>query len=184
MTHDLLRSLIICLTLSLVAVSAPAQAAGALIGDPLPKLTLKSVDGGAKVALHGLGRGVVAFSFYSKYCRPCRKELPALHRAVARVNAALAAQGKPTQRIKTVVLVLDTAPPKMVRQKLGKETLWLHDRERQAQTAFVPRRYPCTYLARDLRIRKINRGYGRGYEKRVEGWLRGLVGVPAAKKAP
>lgn len=183
MTHHLLRLVIICLTLSLLAVSAPVQAAGALIGDPLPKLTLVAVDGGAKVSLHGLGRGVVAFSFYSKYCRPCRKELPALHRAVARVNAAQAARGK-AQAIKTVVLVLDTAPPKTVRDKLGKETLWLYDREHEAQLAFVPRRYPCTYLTRDLRIRKINRGYGRGYEKRVEGWLRGLVGVPAAKRAP
>jgi len=160
--------------LALAALLSAGEArAAALIGDPLPNVTLHRVDPGPapKVKLHDLGHGVLVFSFYSKSCRPCRMELPALHRAVARVNRD---RPKRTQ-VRVVVLVIDEPPPTVVRKRLGAKTLWLLDVKGAARRTFVPRRYPCTYIAKAKRIRKINRGFGRGYERRIEGWLRGLT---------
>ena len=165
-----LASLVILLV-SGVSLPAAGRPPGALIGDPLPKLRLAPVDSGKPIDLRQLGPGVVVFSFYSKYCRPCRRELPALHRAVTRVNASM----RPKHPIRTVVLVRDLAPSRAARRRLGKTTLWLDDRAGMARRAFVPRRYPCTYLSAKGVIRKINRGFGQAYEGRVEGWLRQLV---------
>lgn len=91
--------------------------------------------------------------------------------AVSSVNAKLTER----DRVRVFVIVVDEAPPLAARRALGKQLRWLLDPSGAARKAFVPRRFPCTYIAKAQRVRKINRGYGRGYERRVERWLRALT---------
>jgi peroxiredoxin len=140
------------------------------IGDPVPALTLPRVGGGT-LALRELRGHPVAYSFFAISCAPCRREVPALARAVARVNRDLPAAAQ----VRVVVISLDDLKGHDL-VRAHPEATWLWDKEDAARAAFDPRTFPCTFLA-DARglVRHINRGFGPGYEARVERWLRGLA---------
>lgn len=164
----------LALTVGLATAAAPRPAradppARTRIGDPLPDLTLPKVGGG-RLRLRDLAGRVVAVSFYSSSCEPCKKELPALLRAAARVSAEA-----PVARLTVLVIAVDDpAGDPMVKQAAA--ATWLVDEDDRARAAFEPRTLPCTYLADPrLVVRHINRGFGAGYEARVEKWLRALV---------
>jgi peroxiredoxin len=152
------------------AVAAGDRPARLRIGDELPDLTLPRLGGG-KLRLRELRGRVVALTFYSPECAPCRKELPVLLHLVDRINRDL----PPAGRIVVVVVSIDDPG----RDRLVKESpgaIWLVDDDEAARTAFEPRTLPCTYLADPaLVVRHINRGFGAGYEARVTRWLRALV---------
>lgn len=59
----------------------------ALVGKPLPDLTLPPLEGGAPQALRAVARGPVLVNVYASWCAPCAEEAPAL--------AALKAEGVP-----------------------------------------------------------------------------------------
>jgi thiol-disulfide isomerase/thioredoxin len=179
--------------LVLVLLAPGAVSAKTLIGDAVPAVSLIEVSTKATkaaikstiaptstktTALNKLGGGVLVFTFYSRYCRSCQAELPALHRAVKRANADVPKK----ERARIFVIVIDTPPPPAIRERLGGHTRWLLDRKTAARRAFVPRRFPCTYIAKAQRVRRINRGFGKGFERRVERWLRDLL--PRRRRAP
>ena len=116
-------------------------------------------------------------SFYSRYCAPCRRELPTLVRVLDRVNRDL----PPARNVLGLVIAVDTPPEAQFHREIGPRLRWLLDAGGKARAAFDPRTYPCTFLVdSDGRVRHINRGYGPGYETRVEGWLRSML-LPARK---
>ena len=168
--------------LALVATPAAAQPTPRLrIGDGCPDLTLPRLGGGT-LRLSSLRGRLLALSFYSRFCAPCRRELPTLARVVDRVNASA--------KVPSVVLLainIDERPePAAVLARLaGRTPIWLHDREGKARQSFDPQRYPCTFLVDAAgRVRHINRGFGPGYEARVERWLRGLLAASAPTRQP
>lgn len=162
---------------ALVAVAlalAPARGAAKApyrlrLGDAMPDLELPRLEGG-RLRLGSLRGQVVAVSFYSPYCEPCRRELPALDRAVARVSRETGVA------ITTVIVVVEDRPPAAL-AKRHPTARWLLDEHERARAAFDPRTLPCTFLVDERGVvRHINRGFGPGYEGRVTRWLRGLVG--------
>jgi thiol-disulfide isomerase/thioredoxin len=161
------------LTAGLLLAAGPARAGEPYklrIGDRVPDLTLPRLGGGT-LRLRDLGGRVVAVSFFSTSCAPCRKELPALLRAAGRASGDL----PPAARVVVLVIALeDPAGDPLVKEAAA--ATWLIDRDDRARQAFDPRTFPCTYLVDPKGVvRHINRGYGAGYEARVERWLRGLL---------
>ena len=167
--------------LCLPALGASAQPRPKLIiGESLPDLALPRLEGG-KLALRGLRGQPVAISFFSRYCEPCRRELPTLQRVLARLNRELPAK----RQVLGVVISLDSADETRAQARLAPSMRWLLDPDGHARAQFDPRTFPCTFLAdATSRVRHINRGFGSGYEARVERWLRGLLGGPPGSEAP
>jgi thiol-disulfide isomerase/thioredoxin len=113
--------------------------------------------------------GLVALSFYSPSCEPCERELPVLKRVVERVARDTGVA------IVTVILSVEGRPPAAL-VKEHAAARWLLDEQDRARAAFDPRTFPCTFLVDEKgAVRHINRGFGSGYEARVERWLRGLA---------
>jgi cytochrome oxidase Cu insertion factor (SCO1/SenC/PrrC family) len=169
------RRLCIALVVATLATSvARADHPRLRIGDALPDLEL-SRAGGGRLQLRSLRGQTVAISFFSIYCRPCRVELPTLARVLDRVNRALPAR----RRVLPVVITLDAPPEAALLARLGPTARVLLDKGNKARAAFDPRTYPCTFLV-DVRgrVRHINRGFGPGYEARVERWIRAMLGPP------
>lgn len=52
----------------------PAFVESPLIGQPVPDLTLESIDGSAPVSLRGLAGNISVVNFWASYCFPCREE--------------------------------------------------------------------------------------------------------------
>lgn len=139
------------------------------IGDHAPDIEMARLEGG-QLRLRTLQRRALAVSFYSKYCEPCQRELPALAHAVARVTHDTGAD------VKLVVILSDDRPDARLVAKLGRSVIWLSDDNQKAKAAFDPRTLPCTFIFGDDDIvRHINRGFGPQYEVRVAGWLSRLV---------
>jgi len=158
------------LVLFIVAVTGAAEPPYRLrIGDRAPDIEMARLEGG-QLRLSALNREALAVSFYSPYCAPCQKELPALARAVARVTHDTGAD------VKLVVILSDERPEAGLVARLGSSVIWLMDDNQNAKAAFDPRTLPCTFIFGDNDIvRHINRGFGPQYEARVEDWLRRLV---------
>ena len=52
----------------------PAFVDSPLIGQPVPDLTLESIDGGEPVSLRDLAGNISVINFWASYCFPCREE--------------------------------------------------------------------------------------------------------------
>jgi peroxiredoxin len=138
------------------------------IGDAMPDLELPRLEGG-RLRLGSLRGRLLVVSFYSPYCEPCERELPVLRRLVARVARDTGAA------IVTAIIVTEGRPAAdLVKQHAAAR--WLLDEKERARAAFDPRTLPCTFLVDQKgTVRHINRGFGAGYEQRVEKWLRGMA---------
>jgi thiol-disulfide isomerase/thioredoxin len=157
---------VLCLLVTLPAGGVPYRLR---IGDTMPDVELPRLEGGA-LRLGTLRGQIVTLSFYSPYCEPCRRELPALKRAVERVT-----RDRGTAITVVIVVTEDRPPAELVKEHAG--ALWLLDTDNRARGAFDPRTLPCTFLVDAKgKVRHINRGFGSGYEARVEKWLRGIAG--------
>ena len=158
------------LALFIITVTSAAEPRYRLrIGDRAPDIEIARLEGG-QLRLSALQRRALAVSFYSPYCEPCQRELPALARAVARVTHDTGAD------VKLVVILSDDRPDARFAAGLGRSMIWLLDDNQKAKAAFDPRTLPCTFIFGDDDIvRHINRGFGPQYEARVDGWLRKLV---------
>jgi cytochrome c biogenesis protein CcmG/thiol:disulfide interchange protein DsbE len=139
-----------------------------LIGDPLPALSLMSVPNKAPVALSVRGRTTV-IDLFATWCGPCRESLPVLerlrHRYGDRVDFVSIAQGDDAPKVERFV------------QELHFGGRVLLDRDRSAYRALGAHELPTTYVVdAEGVVRKINHGYGHGYEMRIAGWIEQILG--------
>ena len=109
----------------------------ALVGRPLPDLTLPALDDGSAVKLHALrSDGPVVVNFFASWCAPCEVEAPQLN--------ALAARGV---RIVGVAYKDDPAKTRAFLARLGDPYVArLVDRDGRAGVEFGVTGVPETYL--------------------------------------
>jgi peroxiredoxin len=164
----------------------PARAFGGRMarlrsGDVVPALSLKTAAGESMALAEQRGR-VLLINFFASYCGPCQDELPLLVSLSAQLNRELkAAASKLSLQLLPIGVDERAADSVAMAQRLKVPAPVLLDPDGAARMAFDPQRYPCTFLIDATGIvRHINRGFGPGYRVRVEGWLRGLLSLPAS----
>lgn len=149
------------LLVSLLVAAAPSPAAAdPIIGERAPPL--------GDAALPG---GVVVVDFFATWCGPCHEAMAALDDLVERRGVALVVVdvGEPAER----------AQAWFAAHPLSAGARLVLDGDAAAAHRWGQHRFPTTFVLRDGVIRHINRGFGSGYARRLDGWVAGLQ--PEAK---
>jgi thiol-disulfide isomerase/thioredoxin len=139
------------LVVLLVAGTQTASAAP-IIGERAPAL--------AGVELE---RGVVVVDFFATWCEPCHLAMAALDELVQRrhVRLVVVDVGEPDAR----VAAWFAAHPLPAGARV------IVDGTGEASRRWGQRRFPTTFVVAGGVIRHINRGYGSGYARRLDGWI-------------
>jgi peroxiredoxin len=135
------------------------------IGDHVPRVSLKDLDG--KVVAFS-GKETLAVVFFATWCESCHSaiaDLLAIHEARGGFRIVLAAVGEDAAKVRTF----------LEERKLGGAVTVTIDPSAEVARSWGQDRFPTTFLVDGHQvIRHINRGYGRGFRARIERWLRDI----------
>ncbi len=135
-----------------------------LIGDPAPTLALRPLDGSAPITLAAAAAGrLTVVDFFATWCAPCRAQLPVMERLRRRYPdvtfVSVSEDGDPA------------AVPAFVRANHVEGRVLL-DPDRRAFGALGGHKLPTTVVLDGAGVvRKINHGFGPGFEARLGAWL-------------
>jgi len=134
------------------------------IGDPARALDLPSLDGKLLKTEELRGR-VTAVDFFATWCGPCQEAMAALD-AIVRKDP----------RAQLVVVDVgedpDVARAFFARRPLPPGARLVLDRDGSAGRRWGQRRFPTTFVLDAAGVvRHINRGFGPGYARRLDGWV-------------
>jgi len=160
-------------------------AAAPIIGEAAPPLDLPSLDLRRASATLGPRKSIVprpghvwVVDFFATWCGPCLKATVALDEVL-----------RPLGDRVTLIVVDVNQPAALVqehflKQPLPKGALLVLDSDGQAAKRWGQDRFPTTFLIDERGvIAHINRGYGPGYQARIDRWLRAMLNPPPSPAA-
>ncbi len=149
-------------------VPASSSAAAALVGQPAPDFTLRSLAGENLRLSEHLGE-VVIINFWASWCGPCRQEMPLLDQLHSKYRLA-------GLTLLSINLDEDAERAAEMAQALKVSYPVLLDARKQVSRAYQVGAMPLTILVdREGVVRYVAESYKPGYEKRYAEQLRELL---------
>jgi len=155
-----LAGLILALTNALPAAADDPHAP--IIGDAAPLIAAQMLDGATPIDRLPAGE-IVVVDFFATWCGPCHEAMAALDDIVKRsgVRLIVVDVGEPDERVRAW----------FAEHPLPAGATLVLDPRAEAAHRWGQRRFPTTFVLHDGVIRHINRGFGPGYARRMDGWI-------------
>jgi cytochrome c biogenesis protein CcmG/thiol:disulfide interchange protein DsbE len=140
-------------------------------------IKLKGVDGSRFEMADNLGKGPVIVSFWATWCKPCRKELPALQEVL----------DKYTENGLSIVAISLDSPRSQNKVKSyvkssGLPYTFLLDPNNEVANKYFVKDIPYTLLAdKEGNVVYTHRGYREGDEKELDAKIAELLGAQAGE---
>jgi thiol-disulfide isomerase/thioredoxin len=139
--------------IAIVLLAATAASADPMIGERAPPLPDADVAG-----------GVVIVDFFATWCEPCHEAMAALDEIVKK------------RKVRLVVVDVGESEPRVkawfAEHPLPDGARLVIDWNAEAAHRWGQHRFPTTFVLAGGVIRHINRGFGSGYARRMDDWVK------------
>jgi thiol-disulfide isomerase/thioredoxin len=167
-----------CLALSACATAGGTEggspAAGNLVGQPAPELTVEKMSG-KSVTVSSYRGQVLLLDVWASWCGPCKQELPMLDEIASRLRS---------KGVEILAVSIDQERANVVKF-LGARSRWsltiAHDPKGEIADRLQPEKMPTSYIIdRQGIIRYVNYGFVPSDARAIEGRLADLAAADAS----
>ncbi|HXI55793.1 MAG TPA: TlpA disulfide reductase family protein [Polyangia bacterium] len=143
---------------------------GGGVGQMMPPITVRALEGGRAIDLHALRGKVVLVDIWASWCAPCKEEMPMLDEMAARLKR---------KGVEIIAVSIDeqrASALTFLRSRPHWSLTLAHDPEGKVPELLQPPKMPTSYII-DSRgiLRYVNTGFERADAQRLEQRLLALT---------